>query len=276
MKIVRLIFFFISILIAGSLSGKPQTKVLLLGNSQIGVYDGITGKHIYTLAGMIKNISESAPDDFPRIEIIQKGIGGASLKKLWEKGEESGTPREMIATGKWDYVIIQEIYNVDEQEFVKYATLFDDLIKKHGARTILLATAGVTQYYSSSFPPYPEPFKTLNGMQVSYGKKNGILVAAAGYTWMKYLGRNPSEKQILDLYHIDKGHPGYKGSYIYACILYAVITGKSPVGLTSEFKNNLTNNANIIIDREEALNMQKAAWHQYKKDCKAKRILNKY
>jgi hypothetical protein len=266
MKNIRITVYCLYIIVAGTLSGWSQTKVLLIGNSQLGVYDGITGKQIYDLAGLVKDISESAPSDYPRIEISQKLVGGASLKKHWEMGEGSGTPRTMIASGKWDYVIIQEIYHVDKQEFETYATMFDEFIRKSGAKTILFATAGVTNYYAPSFPPYPDEFKTLNGMQVSFGKEKRIPVAAAGYAWMKYLGRNPSEEQLLDLYHKDKGHPGYKGSYIYACLLYAVITGKNPTGLTSEFKNNLRNKGSIIIAKEEATKMQKAAWNQYQKN----------
>ncbi len=106
-------------------------------------------------------------------------------------------------------------------------------------------------------------------MQVSFGKISGITVAAAGYAWMKYLGPNPSEEQLLDLYHKDKGHPGYKGSYIYACLLYAVITDKNPVGLTSKFPNNvIANGSGILIGKEEAAKMQKAAWDQYLENSK--------
>ena len=100
-------------------------------------------------------------------------------------------------------------------------------------------------------------------MQISFGRKKGITVAAAGYAWMKYLGPNPSEEQLIDLYNNDRGHPGYKGSYIYACLLYAVITGKNPAKLTSEFKNNPNIKCSIIISKEEAVKMQKAAWDQY-------------
>jgi hypothetical protein len=79
---------------------------------------------------------------------------------------------------------------------------------------------------------------------------------------MKYLGANPSEAQLLDLYDPDKGHPGPKGTYIYACLLYACITGLNPAGLTSEFKDIRDG---IFITKDEAEKMQKAAWEQYLK-----------
>jgi hypothetical protein len=165
----------------------------------------------------------------------------------------------MIAAGKWDYVVIQEIYNGKPPEFEDYATKFDDEIRRAGAKTILLATASVTEHYGRSFH-YPDSFKRLNDMQVSFGKKRGIRVAPAGYAWMRYWGPHPTEQQMLDLYHKDKGHPGAKGTYIYACLLYAVITGKTPAGLACEFQ---TIRGGIAIPKEEAARMQKVAWEQY-------------
>ena len=263
MKTLKIILYCLCITLAYSLAGRSQTKVLFIGNSQLEVSDGITGINIYDLPGMIKNMSESAPADFPRIETGKEEVNGASLKMIWELGEGPGTPRATIATGKWDYVVIQEIYYAEKLEFETYATLFDDAIRKTGAKTILFATAGVTKSYDSSFPTYPDGFAKLNDMQVSFGRKKGITVAAAGYAWMKYLGPDPSEEQLIDLYNHDRGHPGYKGSYIYACLLYAVITGKNPAELTSEFLNNLNIKGSIIISKEEAAKMHKAAWDQY-------------
>jgi len=176
-----------------------------------------------------------------------------------QESAPKSSQQDMIATEKWDYVVIQEIFNARAKEFQDYAAKFDDLIRQSGSKTILFATANVTEYYSASFR-YPDAFKKLNDMQLSFGKTRGIPVAAAGYAWMKYLGPNPSEKQRLDLYHPDKGHPGPKGTYIYACLLYAVITGKTPEGLTSEFPNL---RSGITIAKQEAMNMQKAAWQVY-------------
>jgi hypothetical protein len=53
-KNVRIILYCLFITMAGSVPVMSQTKVLFLGNSQLGVYDGITGKRVYDLPGMIK------------------------------------------------------------------------------------------------------------------------------------------------------------------------------------------------------------------------------
>jgi len=244
-------------MITGPLLMMSSLKVLFIGNSQMQLYD---------LPRMMEVMSQSAPADHPRIKSGQAMIGGKGLKGYWEAGEGQGTPRAMITADKWDYVVIQEIYRANEVEFKKYTAMFDVLIRKNGPKTILFATANITQHYNASFK-YPDSFKKLNDMQIAFGKKKGIPVAAAGYAWMKYLGPNPSEAQILDLYHKDKGHPGQKGTYIYACLLYACITGLNPSGLTSAFRDARSYDqvipGGIFISKEEAAKMQKAAWEQY-------------
>ncbi len=54
------------------------------------------------------------------------------------------------------------------------------------------------------------------------------------------------------MYAPDKAHPGKKGSYIYACSLYAVLTGNSPVGLPKQPEDTIT--------PAEAKKSQESAW----------------
>jgi hypothetical protein len=246
---------------AGSLSEGATLKVLIIGNSQTGVCNP-DGTWRYDLARMIQVMSESAPADCPRIAAVRTTAGGKTLKLKWEAGEAPGSPRAMISTGKWDCVVIQEIYSASKPDFEKYAALFEEAARKAGAKPILFATASVSTNYSSVYT-YPDSFKKLNDMQLDFGTKRGIPVAAAGYAWIKHLGPNPTEEQILDLYHKDKGHPGYKGSYIYACLLYAVLTGRDPAGLARAFKDA---SVDIVIGKEEGDRMQKVAWEQYLED----------
>ena len=255
---------FLLVMSTGAAFAETPLKVLFIGNSQMQVYD---------VPRMVESLSQSAPADRPRIESGQALLGGKGLKGYWEAGEGIGTPRAMIAADKWDYVVIQEIYCAKEAEFEEYAALFDAWIRKNGSKTILFATANASQYYSASLK-YPDSLEKLNDMQIAFGKKRGIPVAAAGYAWMKYLGPNPAEAKILDLYHADKGHPGQKGTYIYACLLYACITGGSPAGLTSEFNDaRFCRKAppnGIVIAKGEAAQMQKAAWEQYRESTQEK------
>lgn len=236
-------------------SARGSLKVLVIGNSQISSND---------LPRLIETLSESAPEGIPRVAVAGAIVQGASLRKCWEAGEGEGSPRGMIPAQEWDYVIVQEIFCANKQEFEAYATKFDHEIRKAGSRTLLFATANVSESYGEGYA-YPDSFKKLNDMQIAFGRKRKIPVAAAGYAWMKYLGPDPSEAQRLDLYAEDKGHPGVKGSHIYSCLLYAHITGHNPQLLPLPEKG-LDCGEGDLVTRQELARMRKAAWDQYRED----------
>jgi hypothetical protein len=224
-------------------------KVLFIGNSQMR-------KH--NVPELVQALSHSAPSDAHRIESSPVTGGGKTLQLHWDAGEAEGKPRSVIAQGGWDRVVVQEIYSASEEDFRAYAALFDAAIRQAGSETVLFATANVTRYYREEFV-FPESFKQLNDMQIAFGHERGIPVAAAGYAWLRYLGENPSEEALLDLYDEDRGHPGFKGSYIYACLLYAVLTERSPIGLTTDLRGR---NGETITE-SEGHKMQEVAWQEY-------------
>src|SRR5580704_192975 len=103
---------------------KPKAKelqVLFIGNSQIYFND---------LPRMVEALAESAPVDRPRIRADRFVSGGASLERLWNAGDGKGTARAKIQEKKWDFVIVQEIFNAKAESFNKYAPLFHEEIQK--------------------------------------------------------------------------------------------------------------------------------------------------
>jgi hypothetical protein len=92
------------------------------------------------------------------------------------------------------------------------------------------------------------------------GKQLKVPVAAAGKAWLTYWGEKPTEEQRLALYDPDKAHPGKKGSYVYACTLYAALTGRTPVGLT----NRIPKQPEETITPAEAKQFQEAAWRVHR------------
>jgi hypothetical protein len=215
-------------------------RVLFVGNSQIYYND---------LPRLVEALSESAPADAPRIRADRAVAGGASLESHWNKGDGKGTARAKIAEEKWDYVILQEIYNAKLDSFTKYARLFHDLIRQNGAQTILFSTASISTLY-------PKGFRELHEMNITLGKELKVPVVAAGEAWLSYWGDNSTAEQRLALYDADKAHPGKKGSYIYACALYAALTGRTPVGLT----HRIPKQAEDTVTLDEAKKFQEAAW----------------
>lgn len=217
-----------------------ELRVLFLGNSQVYYND---------LPRTVEALAESAPKDQPRIKASQLTPGGASLESLWNKGTDKGSVRARILEEKWDFVVLQEHFNAKSDSFNKYAPLFHELIEKHGAKTVLFCTASISALY-------PKGFQEMHEMQVAMGKKLNVPVAAAGKAWLSYWGDEPTPEQRLTLYDPDKAHPGKKGSYIYACSLYAVLTGHSPVGLT----NRIPKQPEDTVTPAEAKKFQEAAW----------------
>jgi hypothetical protein len=219
-------------------------RVLFVGNSQIYFND---------LPAIVEALAESAPPERPRIKAGRALVGGASLETHWNRGTGKGTARAMIAEEKWDYVVLQEIYNGKPESFNKHARLFDELIQKNGAKTVLFSTASINSLY-------PKGFQGLHGMNVALGKELKVALVPAGNAWLYYWGKTPTEEQRLALYDKDMAHPGKKGSYIYACTIYAVLTGQSPVGLT----HRVPKWPDDTITADEAKRFQEAGWREYK------------
>ena len=148
-------------------------------------------------------------------------------------------------------------------ELETYVPIYDEAIKKVGAKTVLFMTAGV-------FTDYPDRTRTWNEMQIGIGRRRGMPVAPGGLTWIRFLGEKPSEAQILDLYAKDKSHPNGKGTYLNACLLYATLTGKSPVGLVSDIAPlplDYVYGKRLTLAPEEAARMQKAAWEVHRESA---------
>jgi hypothetical protein len=254
MLCTRLVGCLIGVLsLAASLNGGPTDpsektaadppqplRVLFVGNSQVYFND---------LPRIVEVLAESAPEDRPRVQADRAVVGGASLESHWNRGTGQGTARAMIAEGKWDYVVLQDIFYTKPEGFTKYARLFHELIRQSGAKTVLFSTAGIST-------EYPKGFDDLHAMHVALGKELKVPVAAAGKAWLVYWGESPTPEQRLNLYDRDKAHPGLKGSYIYACTLYAILTGHSPVGLT----NRVPKQPEDAIPTPEAKRFQEAAW----------------
>lgn len=226
-------------------------KVLFIGNSQL---------YAHHLPTMVRELAAFAPQGRDGIDVGHVMLGGYSLKKHWDAGDAEGTARWMIAHGgNWDRVVLQEIYNASESEFRAYAMQLDHAIREAGSQTILLATASVMPQYKSGYI-FPSSFIAFNDMQITFGRQYGIPVAAAGYAWIRYLGPNPPEDRLFDLYNPDRGHPGIKGTYINACLVYTLLTGHSPLGL----KHDYAGADGRTITQLEATHMQHAAWEQAK------------
>ncbi|PHX93862.1 MAG: hypothetical protein CK546_07955 [Pedosphaera sp.] len=211
-------------------------RVLMIGNSQCPLM--VSNKLIENLAASDKGA--------PPIQITGCIKGGASLRSHWEAGTGTNTARGMIAGGAWDYVVVQDIYNVQAPAFQPYARQFHEFIQGKGAKMLLFGTASILS-------DYPAGFERQHRLHLDMARELKAAVVDASPAYTKYFGPQPSAERMESLFAKDKAHPGLWGSYIYACGIYSVLTGRSPVGLA----------APADIPATVAKELQAAAWAQH-------------
>ena len=192
-----------------SCKSQPPTRVLFIGNSYTFVNGGIDKQ----LGGLASSV-----------ETASIAISGYTLENHWADGNAVQT----IRNGGWKYVVLQEQSQtpvVGQSKFFEFAKKFDDEIRKSGARTILLMTweRPDSVQYGITTANLAASFNAL-GMELS------VSVAPAGLAF----ARSRAENSKLELYTQD-GHPTVPGTYLAACVLYATIFRKSPVGNSYPF-----------------------------------------
>ncbi len=244
MRVVTVVLM-LSVAITTVVAQEPQSKpikVLLIGNSQCPT---IVGNQL------LEKLSASDKGGRP-IKVGGCIKGGASLRSHWEAGTDPMTARAMIASGSWDYVVLQDIYNVQAPAFQPYARQFGALVKESGSKALLFGTASILS-------DYPKGFERQHELHLSMGKELGVPIVDASYAYKRYFGSNPSTERLESLFAKDRAHPGLWGSYLYACMIYSAITERSPLGLA----------APDAIPAEVVKELQQAAWAQHQETAAA-------
>jgi hypothetical protein len=93
-----------------------------------------------------------------------------------------------------------------------------EIARKYGATPMLFMTW--------AYQDAPEMTSQLAEAYTRAGNANNALVVPAGLAFAKAVQRDPS----VNLYNADKRHPSAAGSYLAACVIYAAVHGRNPVG----------------------------------------------
>jgi hypothetical protein len=223
-----------------STNGLATIRVLFVGNSYTYADD---------IPWITKQLASSAGES-KTLDVEMIAPLGATLQSHWEIGEVTRRLHE----GKWDYVVLQEQSTrpIEQPETTQeYARLLDSEIKKVGAKTVLFVTWPRQKQ--------PENFVALTNTYLSTAQDLKAIVAPIGIAWMSILKENPS----LPIYHRDGSHPNPIGSYLSSCVLYSLIFGKSPVGLSRTLysvRNDGSHPKVGELTEADALIVQRAAW----------------
>jgi hypothetical protein len=205
-------------------------KVLFIGNS-------FTARN--NVPGLIGQMADARGKSMEHRLI---SAGGASLRAHWNAGQAP----KAIKDGHYDCVVLQEQSTLpvkNAKRMHENVRLFDELIKAAGAKTIL--------YMTWARQHSPESQQAITDAYTSIGRELGATVVPVGVAWQRFLSKH-AEPVLHDR---DQSHPTLAGSYLAACVFFAVLFNESPAGIDVEVSG--------LSDKDRAL-LQKTAWQTCK------------
>jgi hypothetical protein len=154
--------------------------------------------------------------------------GGARLSDF----AGDGGLRRLLQEVRWDDVVLQEQSKIPSlppaeraQQMDPAARTLHSLIAAAGARTLLFMTAGY-EHGNGWGDSYLAMQLRLYQGYAAVGSEIGADVVPVGVAWQVAHQQQPD----LGLWSWDGTHPSTAGSYLDACMFYAALTGRSPVG----------------------------------------------
>jgi hypothetical protein len=210
-------------------------NVLFIGNSHT---------YLNQMPRMLVALVDAQDRGF-RLEAEQSTGKGVSLEWHWN----NPVTREMIASRRWDYVVLQERSGGPLEaleSFQRHARMLEEEIKKQSAKTIL--------YMTWANRSRPETQALLADAYANVARELDAILAPVGLAWQQVQRLIPG----LDLYHPDGRHANPIGSYLTACVFYAVVFNTSPEGLPGAIL--IEGKVRLDLDQDTARCMQKIAF----------------
>ncbi len=221
-------------LLLGTLGWAESISVAMLGNSHVFYND---------LPTLIRNLAAAAGDS---VTVASSTPGGCTLAYPPNAHLVNPASLGLLETGGWDYVVIQEHSQFPVIPILREAFTFpgamalDSIAHAHTpcATTVLYMTWGHNHegpfhetyagYASPEFADFDQMQDSVTATYLRLGATLGAPVAPVGVAWQNaHRGGVP-----LDLlFDPDEYHAALPGSYLAACVFYAVFFQKSPLGL---------------------------------------------
>jgi Domain of unknown function (DUF4886) len=225
MSIYRLLRFLLAIALGLCLAGgcrqavkNPSSmKILFLGNSYTYVND---------LPQLVADLAQSGNH---KLEFEMVAEGG------WQLTQHAQTSLTAIAQQKWDWVVLQEqsvvpaIETERTQLMYPAARILHNRIQANGSRTLLFMTWGRRDGLPErGLPNYEVMQAMVTRSYQDLADEMNVAIAPVGVAWQA--ARQQAAE--INLWAEDGSHPTIQGSYLAACVFYAVLYKQSPLGLT--------------------------------------------
>lgn len=155
--------------------------------------------------------------------------GYYTLTQYADNTDELGAVLDQKLTGEhWDFVFLQENTNdafaYAEENMLPAVSSLDEKIRGAGGQTALLMTWTPKEGASIFTPEQVQAVLAQNLIQIS--SQIGSLLVPGGVAFMRCMEQYPG----IGLWAEDGMHPSLEGSYLAACLAYAVIFQETPVG----------------------------------------------
>lgn len=165
-----------------------------------------------------------------------------------------------IRAEDWDFVVIQAQSQEPSwppsqvaTEVLPYAIILNDSIKSNNActETVFYMTWGRKYGDQQNCPTWP-PVCTFIGMQerlmtgyVAMAEQNNATLAPVGLAWKLAMDNDPDS--LINLFSQDNSHPSVSGTYLTACVVYATLFQKSPLG--AKYSAGLSENQALFLQQ---------------------------
>lgn len=203
----------------GASAADPCSRILFIGNSYTYVND---------LPGTFTRLANSGGH---RVETGMAATGG------WTLAQHAGSSAtlDQLAASHWDDVVLQEQSQIPSVELSRSTQMYPAArqlagkIRAAGATPIFFLTwAHQGGWPENGMPSYESMQGQIDSGYLSIAQELNAPVAPVGVAWWMAVWQGSG----LELWQADGVHPTVQGTYLAACVFYAVIFRQSPVGLS--------------------------------------------
>lgn len=196
---------------------RGTTRVLFIGNSHTFFND---------LPEMFQELARAGGYE---VEVDMSAQGGWSLSDH----AASTITLNKIEQQEWDYVILQErtsliVDEPDEHAYPAIRLLYDKISAKDATLILFMTWGPRDGLPSAGYINFDAIQAQICSGYTDIADELGVIVAPVGIAWQNGIEKDSQ----LNLWNSDGAHPSREGSYLAACVFYAIIFQQNPEGLT--------------------------------------------
>lgn len=239
MNIKRLFLSLVLILVSSSCSPRCEDddsckRVLFIGNSYTFANDLPA-----TLTALAKSGGHS----------IETGMAAEGGWTLTDHVDSAETARQ-ISSSPWDFVVLQEQSQIPSvkqfriDQMYPAARVLAQEIENSGAEPLFfIAWAHRDGWPENGMQTYLQMQGQIERGYFDIANELGAPMAPVGFAWAVVVKEHPE----ISLWQEDGSHPTKEGTYLAACVFYAVLFQESPEGLS--YRADISKDNAVILQQ---------------------------